>query len=314
MKEAILLTYMGAPSTLSEIRPFLYRLFSDRDLINFGVPPFLQKPLAWLISLFRAPKVKPQYEAIGGGSPLVKYTYEQAELIERKTGIKTFVGMLYSSPLLEEVSEEIVNYSPDLLYVVTLYPQFSFGTAGACLRDVEKLLGGRVPYKAVKSWCRNPYYIRWIQESIERELAGLSPKDTAILFSAHSLPEYFIEEKKDLYVDEIKDTVKLVMEAFSEFPFRISYQSKVGPIKWLEPSTEEELHRLREEGFKNVVVFPVSFVSEHIETLYELDVEYAKVAKELSLNYKRVRLNHCSPLLTEAIISEIWKIRGKEEL
>ncbi|RUM45149.1 MAG: ferrochelatase [Desulfurobacterium sp.] len=310
MKEAILLTYMGAPSSLSEIRPFLYRLFSDRDLINFGVPAFFQKPLAFLISLFRAPKVKPQYEAIGGGSPLVKYTYEQAELIERKTGIKTFVGMLYSSPLLKEVSEEIVNYSPDLLYVITLYPQFSLGTAGACLRDVEKFLKGRVPYKAVKSWCRNPLYIRWIQESIRGELSGLSPSDTAILFSAHSLPEYFIKEKKDPYVKEVEDTVKLSMEAFPGFPFRISYQSKVGPIKWLEPSTEEMLYKLKEEGFKNVVVFPVSFVSEHIETLYELDVEYAKVAKELGLNYRRVKLNHLSPLLIDAVVLELDKLRN----
>ena len=310
MKEAILLTYMGAPSSLSEIRPFLYRLFSDRDLINFGVPPFLQKPLAFFISLFRAPKVKPQYKAIGGGSPLVKYTFEQAELLEEKTGIKTFVGMLYSSPLLEDVVKEVLSYSPDVLYVLTLYPQYSLGTAGACLRDVEKLLGGKVPYRAVKSWCRNPSYIKWIQESIKKELSGLSPSNTAILFSAHSLPEYFIKEKGDPYVKEIEDTVKLAMEAFSDFPFRISYQSKVGPIKWLEPTTEEELHKLKKEGFKNVVVFPVSFVSEHIETLYELDVEYASVAKELGLNYRRVKLDHRSSLLVVALATEILRIRG----
>jgi len=301
---------MGAPSTLSEIRPFLYRLFSDKDLINFGVPAFLQKPLAFFISLFRAPKVKPQYEAIGGGSPLGKYTLEQAELLEKRTRIKTFVGMLYSSPLLEEVVKEVLSYSPDVLYVLTLYPQYSLGTAGACLRDVEKLLGGKIPYRAVKSWCRNLSYIRWIQESIRKELSGLSPSDTAILFSAHSLPEYFVKEKKDPYVDEVKDTVNLVMRAFPEFPFRISYQSKVGPIKWLEPSTEEELHRLREEGFKNVVVFPVSFVSEHIETLYELDVEYKGIAKELGLNYKRVKLDHRSHFLIGALATEILKMRG----
>lgn len=306
MKEAVLLTYMGAPSSLKEIQPFLYRLFSDRDLINFGVPAFLQKPLAYLISSFRAPKVKPQYEAIGGGSPLVKYTQEQAELIEEKTGLKTFVGMLYSEPLLEKVSMEIEKYSPDKLYVLTLYPQYSTATAGACLRDVEKFLGGKVNYTSVKSWCRNPFYIRWIQNSIEKELKDL--KEPLILFSAHSLPKYFVEQG-DIYVREVEDTAKSVMEKFPDIPYRISYQSKVGPIEWLEPSTEEVLKKLSEEGRKEVVVFPISFVSEHIETLFELDIEYGEVAQEFGLDYRRVKLDHKSPLLIDAIVSEIDKLR-----
>ncbi len=306
MKEAVLLTYMGAPSSLGEIQPFLYRLFSDRDLINFGVPAFLQKPLAYLISTFRAPKVKPQYKAIGGGSPLVKYTREQAELIEEKTGLKTFVGMLYSEPLLKKVSKEIEKYSPDKLYVLTLYPQYSTATAGACLRDVEKFLGRKVNYTFVKSWCRNPLYIKWIQNLIEKELKDL--KKPLILFSAHSLPKYFVEQG-DIYVREIENTVKLAMERFPDVPYRISYQSKVGPIEWLEPSTEEVLKELSKEGRKEVVVFPISFVSEHIETLYELDIEYGEVAQELGLDYRRVKLDHKSPLLIDAIVSEIDKLR-----
>ncbi len=306
MKEAVLLTYMGAPSSIKEIQPFLYRLFSDRDLINFGVPAFLQKPLAYLISSLRAPKVKPQYEAIGGGSPLVKYTQEQAELIEEKTGLKTFVGMLYSEPLLKRVSKEIEKYDPDKLYVLTLYPQYSVATAGACFRDVEKFLGGKVNYASVKSWCRNPLYIRWIQNSIEKELKDL--KEPLILFSAHSLPKYFVEQG-DIYVREIEDTVKFVMEKFPDVPYRISYQSKVGPIEWLEPSTEEVLKELSEEGRKEVVVFPISFVSEHIETLYELDIEYGDIARGSGLDYRRVKLDHKSPLLIDAIVSEIDKLR-----
>ena len=310
MKEAVLLTYMGAPSDVSEIRPFLYRLFSDRDLINFGVPFFLQKPLAWLISILRTPKVKPQYESIGGGSPLVRYTVEQAELLEKKTKLKTFVGMLYSRPLLKDVVKEIISYSPDVLYVITLYPQYSSATAGACLRDIKKLLFGKVKYRTVESWCRNPYYIEWIQKSIKGEVAGLSPKDTVILFSAHSLPEYFVKERNDPYVREVEDTVRLAMEAFPDFECRISYQSKVGPIKWLEPSTEEMLCKLKGEGFRNVVVFPVSFVSEHIETLYELDIEYGKLAVGLGLNYRRVKLDHLSPLLIDAVAAEVDRLRS----
>ncbi|WP_163328524.1 ferrochelatase [Desulfurobacterium thermolithotrophum] len=306
MREAILLTYMGAPSTLDEIKPFLFRLFSDRDLINFGVPAFLQKPLAYLISTFRTPKVKPQYEAIGGGSPLVRYALDQANLLEKETGIKTFLGMLYSKPLLKEVVKEIERYSPDRLYVLTLYPQYSVATAGACFRDVKKFLSKKFNYTFIKSWCRNPYYIKWIQKSIEKELKDL--KEPLILFSAHSLPKYIVENG-DIYVNEIEDTVKLVMEKFKEIPYKISYQSKVGPIKWLEPSTEEVLKELKEEKRKEVLVFPISFVSEHIETLYELDVEYGELANELGLNYKRVKLDHKNLLLIKALSSEIDKLR-----
>ncbi|MEO2067886.1 MAG: ferrochelatase [Desulfurobacteriaceae bacterium] len=306
MKEAVLLTYMGAPSNLSEIRPFLYKLFSDRDLINFGVPAFLQKPLAFLISTFRAPKVKPQYKAIGGGSPLVKYTQEQAKILEEETGIKTFVGMLYSEPLLEKVVKEILEFKPEKLYVLTLYPHYSRATAGACIRDVRKYLQGKVNFVFTKSWCDNLFYIKWIQELIEREIQKL--KEPFILFSAHSLPKYFVEQG-DIYVKEIERTVNLVMEKFKGFPFEISYQSKVGPIEWLEPSVEETLEKLAKNGIKEVLVFPISFVSEHIETLFELDIEYKELAENLGLRLSRVKLDHKHPLLIKALTSEVDKMR-----
>ncbi len=309
MREAVLITYMGAPSKPEEIRPFLYRLFSDRDLINFGVPAFLQKPLAYLISTFRAPKVKPQYEAIGGGSPLVKNSLEQSRLVEEKLGIKTFVGMLYSEPLLEKVAGEILDSGVEELYHITLYPQYSFATTGACIRDVNRYLGEKIKVKSVKSWTLNENYIRWIGELLKGELTSSSTEDTVVIFSAHSLPKYLVEERKDPYPQEVKETVKRVMELFPQFSYRISYQSKVGPIEWLEPSTEEMLKRVKEEGFKRVVVFPISFVSEHIETLYELDVEYGELARELGLDFRRVKLNHKHPLLISAIVGEINKLR-----
>jgi len=309
MKEAVLITYMGAPSTTKEIKPFLYRLFSDRDLINFGVPAFLQKPLAYLIATFRTPRVKPQYEAIGGGSPLVTNTLEQAKLVEKKTGLETYVGMLYSEPLLEKVANEIKLKEIDKLYHITLYPQFSYGTVGACIRDVEKFLKGRVILKHVKSWALNPLYIQWIKVHLEKRLSRLKPENTAVLFSAHSLPKYFVEEKKDPYPKEIHYTARKVMKFFPGFSYKISYQSKVGPIDWLKPTTEEMLCRLKKENFRNVVVFPISFVSEHIETLYELDVEYGDLARTLGLRYYRIRLNHRHPLLIDAISQEINKLR-----
>jgi ferrochelatase len=309
VREAVLITYMGAPSNLKEIKPFLYRLFSDRDLINFGVPEILQKPLAYLIATFRAPKVKPQYEAIGGGSPLVRNSLEQSRLVEKEVKLKTFVGMLYSEPLLERTAEEILKAGVERLYHITLYPQFSYGTVGACIRDVDKLLKGKTEIRHVKSWTLNKNYLKWIRELLKKELRNLPSDKTVVLFSAHSLPKYFVEEKEDPYPEEVRRTALEVMRSFPEYKFRISYQSKVGPIEWLEPSTEETLRRIREEGFKSVVVFPISFVSEHIETLYELDVEYGNLARDLGLDYRRVKLDHKHPLLISAISEEINKLR-----
>ncbi|WP_456395354.1 ferrochelatase [Desulfurobacterium sp.] len=302
MKKANLIVYMGGPSNLQEIKPFLYRLFSDRDLINFGVPGFLQKPLAYMIATIRSKKVAPNYEAIGGGSPTVKYSLEIAEAVEQRTGTKTFVGMLYSEPLLKKVAEEIKNYRADKVAAISLYPHYSFATAGACIRDVKKYFKNA---KTVKSWCTNPYYIKWIRKQLEKSIE--KTKNPYILFSAHSLPAYLIESG-DPYVKEIKETVSLVMRGLN-IPFSISYQSKVGPIKWLEPTTEDTIKKLGKKGIRELVVFPVSFISEHVETLFELDVEYREVAEKAGINrYIRVPLNHMDEDLITAISQECQKL------
>ncbi len=293
---------MGGPSSPEEIKPFLYRLFSDRDLINFGVPPFLQKPLAYLIASIRSKKILPNYRAIGGGSPTVRYSLEIAEAVEKATGVKTFVGMLYSQPLLEKVAEEVKNYGATDIAAISLYPQYSFATAGACIRDVKKHFQKA---RTVKSWCRNPHYIKWIKNQLEKSLA--KTKKPFILFSAHSLPAYLINQG-DPYIKEVEDTVALVMKNM-DVPFTISYQSKVGPIKWIEPTTEETIKKLGKEGIKELVVFPVSFISEHIETLFELDVEYKGIAEKAGIEkYLRVPLNHRDENLISAISEECQKL------
>ncbi|OMH41345.1 ferrochelatase [Desulfurobacterium indicum] len=302
MKKANLIVYMGGPSNLQEIKPFLYRLFSDRDLINFGVPKFLQKPLAYMIATIRSKKVAPNYKAIGGGSPTVKYSLEIAEAVEQKTGVKTFVGMLYSEPLLEKVAEEMKNYGAEEIAAISLYPHYSFATAGACIRDVKKYFKNA---KMVKSWCKNPHYIKWIRKQLKKSIKNT--KNPYILFSAHSLPAYLIESG-DPYVKEVKETVSLVMDGLN-VPFSISYQSKVGPIKWLEPTTEETIKKLGKENIRELIVFPVSFISEHIETLFELDVEYKEVAEKAGIDrYIRVPLNHKDEDLITAISQECQKL------
>lgn len=303
MKKAILIVYMGGPSNLQEIKPFLFRLFSDRDLINLGVPSFLQKPLAYLIASARAKKVKPNYEAIGGGSPTVKYSIEIAKEVEKLTGIKTFTGMLYSKPLLTETVKKIKEYNPDEIVAITLYPHYSFATAGACIRDIKKELPNA---KVVKSWCDNPHYINWITKQIKSAIKEL--KNPFLLFSAHSLPKYLIE-RGDPYLKETEKTVSLVMKNLEQIPYKLSFQSKIGPIEWIEPSTEETIKELGKSGIKELIIFPISFISEHIETLFELDVEYKEVAEKAGIEkYVRVPLNHKDENLIRAVATECEKL------
>jgi ferrochelatase len=304
-KEAIFLTYMGGVSNLSDVKPFLYRVFSDKRALNLHVPECLQKLIAYIMATMRTPKAKKHYATIGGGSPVVRYSVEQAQLIGKRLNIKAFAGMCYSEPFISNVARNIIAYKPDVVYILSLYPQFSRATSGVCFEMVNESLKG-MEKKIVKSWCRNPFYVRWIQNSISESIKDMDKP--YLLFSAHSLPISVIKAG-DVYQKEIEETVRLVMKAFRGVPFSISYQSKVGPIKWLEPSTPDTIRELASEGIRSLVVFPISFVSEHIETLYEIDVEYASIARKLGVNFKRVKLDHKNPLLIEALSSEIEKLR-----
>ncbi len=290
---------MGGPQSEEEIKPFLYRLFSDRDLINFGVPAVLQKPLAYLIATFRTPKVKPHYRAVGY-SPVVKDAQRLSQKVAEELKIPMYCAMTYSEPLLEKVSKEI-NAKCRKVVVITLYPQYSAATSGSCFNKARKLL--KVETSFVKSWHDNFYYVSWAQRLLKKALLDAKLESPFVLFSAHSIPKYFLD-KKDPYAEQIKETVSLVMRGFN-LPYAISYQSKVGPIKWLEPSTSETILNLAKKGIKELVIFPISFVGEHIETLYEIDVELRELAKSAGIKkLVKVPLEQDS-LLVKAISSEI---------
>ncbi len=308
-REAVFLTYMGGISNLKEVKPFLYRVFSDKRTLNLHVPKPIQKLIAYSMATARTAGVKRHYAAIGGGSPVVRYSIEQAQLIEKRLNIKTFAGMCYSEPFINDVAKKIIAYKPDIVYVLSLYPQFSRATSGVCFEMANESLKN-IEQKIVKSWCRNPLYVRWIQRAISRSIGNL--KQPYLLFSAHSLPISVINSG-DVYQKEVEETVRLVMKAFKGVPFSISYQSKVGPVEWLGPSTPNTIKELSSGGVKSVVVFPISFVSEHIETLYELDIEYMSLAKGLGIDIKRVMLNHRDPLLIEALSDEVEKLRNISE-
>jgi len=301
----VLLFNLGGPETLDEVRPFLYNLFADPDIIRL---PWrgLQKPLAWLISTQRCRKSRGYYKKIGGGSPLRKMTGEQGQALEaalRRLGIpaRAYVGMRYWRPFIEEAVGAIHRDRISRLVVLPLYPQYSISTTGSSLNKLNSLIdpnGRAAPQiSVIRNWHADPLYVEALAGTIGRELSRFPDQDPGrihIVFSAHSVPVSYIE-RGDPYLDQTKETVRLVMERLGiNRPHSLSFQSKVGPVKWLRPSTDETVRKLSREGVSQVLLVPVSFVSEHIETLYELDILYRGVAEEAGIaHYHRAPALNC---------------------
>jgi ferrochelatase len=308
----VLLFNLGGPETLDDVRPFLFNLFSDPDIIRLPWRP-LQKPLAWLISTQRYKKSRGYYEKIGGGSPLRRITDEQAAalkeaLARRNVSARVYVGMRYWKPFIEDALAQIRRDQITHLVVLPLYPQFSISTTGSSRNRLNELLqeNGRQSMRIaeIRSWQDDPGYIAALARTVSEELGRFPDQDpsrTHIVFSAHSVPVRYIEEG-DPYLDQTRQTVKLVMEQLGSRPHTLSFQSKVGPVKWLEPSTDATLRALAAEGVTQALLVPISFVSEHIETLYELDILYAEVAQEVGLkHYRRAPALNCRPDFIEAL-------------
>jgi ferrochelatase len=301
----VLLLNLGGPETLDDVRPFLFNLFADPDIIRLPFR-FMQKPLAWLISTQRHKKSSGYYAQIGGGSPLRKITDEQAQALEselnqRGLEARVYVAMRYWHPFTEEALEQIERDRITHLVALPLYPQFSISTTGSSLNRMNEIIreSGSKPLRTsvICSWQTDANYIQALARMIKEELARLAdqePQNTTIVFSAHSVPVRYIEEG-DPYLEYTRQTVKLVMEQIgSARPHTLSFQSKVGPVKWLRPSTEEAIRKLAGEGVSQMLLVPISFVSEHIETLYELDILYKNVADEVGIKeYARVPALNC---------------------
>jgi len=315
----ILLFNLGGPETLDDVRPFLFNLFSDPDIIRLPWRA-LQKPLAWLISTQRHKLSRGYYEKIGGGSPLRRITDEQARALEqalarRNITAKAYVGMRYWQPFLEDAIEAICRDKISHLIVLPLYPQFSISTTGSSLNRMNALMeangGAAERVSVIENWHDDPGYLDALTASIAEELGGFPDQARAathVLFSAHSVPVRYINEG-DPYLDQIKETVGSVMNRLGEDrPHSLSFQSKVGPVKWLRPSTDETIRKLASEGVSQVLLVPVSFVSEHIETLYELDILYRHVAEEVGIaHYRRVPALNCRTDFIEALATLVEK-------
>jgi len=298
----VLLLNLGGPETLDDVQPFLYNLFADPDIIRLpGALQFLQSPLAALLSNSRAPKSREAYESIGGGSPLRRITDEQANALQSALvakglkNAKCYVGMRYWKPFTEEAVEQIKADGVTKLVVLPLYPQFSISTSGSSLRLLEQIFGEdeylatRMSHTVIPSWYERPGYVQAMADLIKAELNRPdgqfdSPDEPIVFFSAHGVPVSYVETAGDPYKEEMEECVALIMARLKEMGVAnehvLAYQSRVGPVEWLKPYTDDVIRELGEKKTKAMVAVPISFVSEHIETLEEIDMEYRELAEE----------------------------------
>jgi protoporphyrin/coproporphyrin ferrochelatase len=291
----VLLLNLGGPEKLEDVRPFLYNLFSDPEIIRIPFP-WLQSPLAWLISTLRASKSQENYKSIGGGSPLRRITEEQHRLHQKGQDAQLYIGMRYWYPFTEEAIAHIKRDGIEQLVILPLYPQFSISTSGSSFRLLEQLWQrdpklNQIEYTVVPSWYSRPGYVRAVADLITAQLDQFEhPNQVHVFFSAHGVPVSYVEEAGDPYQREIEDCTRLIMQALQRpNAHTLAYQSRVGPVEWLQPYTEDALKELAEQGIKDLVVVPISFVSEHIETLEEIDIEYREIAEAAGIeNFRRV--------------------------
>lgn len=282
---ALILLNMGGPDSLEAVEPFLYNLFCDRELIQLPAGALLQKPFAKMISHFRSKKVVENYRVIGGKSPLLEWTQKQAAGIAKRLGerFKPYVIMRYWHPRAEDVLSEIKAAGIDTAVVVSMYPHYTGATTGSSINDFKRATAKVHPeleYQLIKEWFDWSGYLDALANRITEGLEtfhDLMRDEVQILFSAHALPQKFID-RGDPYQEQVETTALEVMQRVGHNDWTIAYQSRSGPVKWMEPGTDDVLSELAEAGHRAVLMVPISFVSDHIETLEEIDVEYRHLA------------------------------------
>jgi protoporphyrin/coproporphyrin ferrochelatase len=285
----VVLFQLGGPDTLAAIEPFLFNLFCDPDIIDFPFARLGRKALAKLISTTRARKVQHHYATIGGGSPIRRFTERQAraleaELTNQGVDARCFVAMRYWHPFTREAVEQVAAAQCDEVVLLPLYPQYSATTTGSSLNEWRRQFPCDVPVHNVGAFYRHPTYLDAVIEKVEEALARFPvPERAELVFSAHSVPMSVIA-KGDPYQKQIEETVRLLVErAGWRNRHRLCYQSKVGASKWLQPSLHHTLHALATEKAREVCIVPVAFVSDHVETLGEINHEAREEARRLGI-------------------------------
>lgn len=287
---AVLLLNMGGPDSLAAIRPFLDNLFSDPAI--FPAPGILRRPVAVALASLRSRKVSSRYELIGGGSPINKITGQQAQalaalLAREGSRVCARPALRYWHPFISESAAWALEKSPDRIVALSLYPQYSSVTTGTCVTELARTFqGGRQTGEplVIDRWPTHPLYLKALAGTIFNALEKVPPNerdDAIIVFSAHGVPLSVIQ-RGDPYLDEIKQTVDGVVSMLGGRPHSLAFQSRLGPVKWLEPYLADTLSDLAATGAPLVIV-PVSFVSDNIETLYDLDIQHRQIAHDLGI-------------------------------
>lgn len=313
--------YMGGPDSLEAIEPFLKNLFTDRDIIDFKIGDTLQNFVAGKIAKKRSRKVAPEYAKIGGASPQIKHLDDVLVKVRAQyhalTGreLCTEIGMCYYKPYIEDTAISLNENNYDHIYVMTMYPQYSYTTSGVCFSRLFKSLNVRPSqsaYTVIPDWHMNEKYLECIANRIQAAADELNVPvaSCTILYSAHSLPEYTLE-KGDVYVDQIKEQIDWLTDRFPETASSLAFQSRTGPMKWIGPETFSELKRLKDENVDHIIVVPISFVSDHIETLIELDDDYIKSARAAGAHIARTDSLNSSDDFAEALVDVIRGSNGK---
>ena len=287
----VVLFQLGGPDTLEAIEPFLFNLFCDPDIIDFPFARIGRKPLAKLISTTRARKVQHHYSVIGGGSPIRRFTEQQARTLQFKlaeSGLdaRCFVAMRYWHPFTSEAIEHLRAAQCEEVVLLPMYPHYSSTTTGSSLNEWRHQFHDDLPVHCIAPFYRHPLYLDALVERVNEALVRFpAPEQAELVFSAHSVPLAVIE-KGDPYQRQIEETVELLMQG-GGWPnhYRLCYQSKVGASKWLQPSLRQTLRRLSAEKVRDVCIVPISFVSDHVETLGEIDHEARAEARALGIEH-----------------------------
>lgn len=310
-QKAVILFNLGGPDSLDAVRPFLFNLFSDKAIIRLPNP--LRYFLARLISNRRTHEAQEIYHSIGGGSPLLPNTQAQARALQELLGPDYFVTVImrYWHPRAAAVIRELAQKDISEVILLPLYPQFSTSTTESSFQEFKDLMARKIPQIKIREIGCYPLSDGVIQGYTQLMLKSMEQKtweSYRVLFTAHGLPEKFVTSG-DPYQFQVEQTVGRLMASFpiNNVDYQICYQSRVGPLKWIGPATDDEIKRAALED-KNIILVPISFVSEHSETLYELDLQYGALAQECGVkDYIRVPALGTSPEFIKSLKELVLK-------
>jgi ferrochelatase len=322
-RTAVVLMNLGGPDGPGSVRPFLRNLFSDPDLVQLPLGFLWQRQFARMVADKRTPDVQGNYATLGGGSPIVPYTREQAKALEAALGegFSVHVAMRYWHPMTEEAVDELIAAGAEQVVAVPLYPHRSRTTSHSSVKELRRVMRKRAPLLPVYEVCsyyREPGFVQAWVDAVRHTLGQLPDgrrERAHVLFSAHGLPQALVDAG-DPYLAHIQATVGEVMAGLgTPNPHSLAFQSRATPVRWLEPATEDELAELGRRKVEDVVVVPIAFVTEHVETLFELDLLLKDPALEGGIGaYHRVMVPHVAPSFIETLAELVRRVIGGEGL